>query len=155
MQSFDLVLIGTGAGEKVAWEALKAGMKVAIIDEGPFGGTCVNRGCIPSKMLIRSADVHELVDRAHLWGVNAEVRSIDWQKIVSEVAETVDGYSAGDLRRAQETENETAFTVPRSLHRREDSGRGRRGGPRRHRCHRRRQPSLRPGHRRASRARPS
>jgi len=110
MQNFDLVLIGTGAGEKVAWEALKAGMKVAIIDEGPFGGTCVNRGCIPSKMLIRSADVHELVNRAHLWGVNAQVESIDWQKIVSEVAETVDGYSAGDLRRAQETENETAFT---------------------------------------------
>jgi dihydrolipoamide dehydrogenase len=121
MQSFDLVLIGTGAGEHVSWAAVEAGMKVAVIEEGPYGGTCVNRGCIPSKMLIRSADVYELIHRAHLWGVNAEVTSIDWQKIVSQVFETVDGWSNDDLRRNEENPNVTNFrhrayfTGPRTL----------------------------------------
>ncbi|HEX5140594.1 MAG TPA: FAD-dependent oxidoreductase [Dehalococcoidia bacterium] len=109
MQTFDMVVIGTGAGEYASSAGANAGMKVALIDEGPYGGTCVNRGCIPSKMLIRSADVYELVQRAHLWGVNAEVRSIDWQKIVSQVFTTVDGWSADDLERNEENPNITNF----------------------------------------------
>jgi dihydrolipoamide dehydrogenase len=109
MQTFDMVVIGTGAGEYASSAAANAGMKVALIDEGPYGGTCVNRGCIPSKMLIRSADVYELVQRAHLWGVNAEVKSIDWQKIVSQVFTTVDGWSAEDLKRNEENPNITNF----------------------------------------------
>ena len=52
MQHFDLMVIGSGSGLEVSSEAVGLGLSVAIIEEGPFGGTCLNRGCIPSKMLI-------------------------------------------------------------------------------------------------------
>ncbi len=61
MQSFDLIVIGTGsAGKTVAQTARKAGKTVAIIDKQPFGGTCSQRGCDPKKVLVGAA---ELVDR--------------------------------------------------------------------------------------------
>ncbi|HEX5368769.1 MAG TPA: FAD-dependent oxidoreductase [Dehalococcoidia bacterium] len=109
MQTFDMILIGTGAGPTVAFAASAKGMKVAVVEEGPFGGVCVNRGCIPSKMLIRSADVADTVRRAHEWGIAAEIRGIDWQTIVSSVSETIDGWSADGERASQNDPNQTVF----------------------------------------------
>ncbi len=61
MQSFDLIVIGTGsAGKTVAQTVRKAGKTVAIVDKLPFGGTCSQRGCDPKKVLVGAA---ELVDR--------------------------------------------------------------------------------------------
>jgi len=52
MRNFDLIVIGSGSGLEVSADASDAGWNVAVIEEGPFGGTCLSRGCIPSKMLI-------------------------------------------------------------------------------------------------------
>ena len=52
MQRFDMIVIGSGSGLEVSSDAAALGLSVAIIEEGPFGGTCLNRNCIPSKMLI-------------------------------------------------------------------------------------------------------
>lgn len=90
MKTFDLLVIGSGAGLEVSSAAAEQGRTVAVIENGPFGGTCLNRGCIPSKMLIRSADVIELVRRAHLWGIRAEVLGVDWSYIVDRVTGTID-----------------------------------------------------------------
>ena len=56
MRTFDLIVIGSGSGLEVSSEAGDRGLSVAVVEHGPFGGTCLNRGCIPSKMLIYSAD---------------------------------------------------------------------------------------------------
>ncbi len=56
MEKYDLVVIGSGSGMVVVEEALSHGLKVALVDKGPTGGTCLNTGCIPSKMLIYAAD---------------------------------------------------------------------------------------------------
>ena len=57
MEKYDLVAIGTGVGTSVLSTALNLGLKCAIIEEGKFGGTCLTRGCIPSKILVYPADM--------------------------------------------------------------------------------------------------
>jgi dihydrolipoamide dehydrogenase len=90
MQTFDLMVIGTGSGLEVSSDAAAMGLSVAIVENGPFGGTCLNRGCIPSKMLIHCADVMETIHRASLFGINATVQGLDWQFIVRRATDTVD-----------------------------------------------------------------
>ena len=62
MQTFDLIVIGAGSGLNVSSAAADMGMKVAVVEKGPMGGTCLNRGCIPSKIIIHSADVAEIIN---------------------------------------------------------------------------------------------
>jgi mycothione reductase len=90
MQSFDLIVIGSGSGLEVSSEAADRGLSVAVVEHGPFGGTCLNRGCIPSKMLIHSADVMETIHRAKLFGITAQVSAVDWDSIVGRVANSID-----------------------------------------------------------------
>jgi mycothione reductase len=61
MQSFDLIVIGSGSGLEVSSEAAARALSLALVEHGPFSGTCLNGGCIPSKMLIHSADVMETI----------------------------------------------------------------------------------------------
>jgi pyruvate/2-oxoglutarate dehydrogenase complex dihydrolipoamide dehydrogenase (E3) component len=69
-QRFDAIIIGTGqAGPALAARLSGAGMKVAVIERGRFGGTCVNTGCIPTKTLIASAYAAHLARRAAEYGV--------------------------------------------------------------------------------------
>lgn len=90
MRSFDLIVIGSGSGLEVSAEAAHHGLSVAVVEHGPFGGTCLNRGCIPSKMLIHSADVMETIRRAELFGITAQVSAVDWDSIVKRVISTID-----------------------------------------------------------------
>ena len=90
MRSFDLIVIGSGSGLEVSAEAADRGLSVAVIESGPFGGTCLNRGCIPSKLLIHSADVMETIQRSELFGITAHVSAIDWDFIVKRASDTVD-----------------------------------------------------------------
>jgi mycothione reductase len=73
MQRFDMIVIGSGSSLEVSSEAAPLGLSVAIIEEGTFGGTCLNRGCIPSKMLIHCADVMDTIKSAHIFGIQATV----------------------------------------------------------------------------------
>ena len=91
MRTFDLIVVGSGAGLEVASEAADRGLSVAVVEHGPFGGTCLNRGCIPSKLLIHSADVMETIQRAQLFGIKAEVLAVDWDFIIKRASDTVDG----------------------------------------------------------------
>lgn len=74
-------------------EAASHGMKVAEIEKGALGGTCLNRGCIPSKMLLHSADVVETIKRAGLFGIRVNGYKVDFPSIVKRVTEQVDGDS--------------------------------------------------------------
>src|ERR671930_2798284 len=77
LQKFDLIVIGSGSGLDVANAAYQHGLKVAVIEKGKMGGTCLNRGCIPSKLLIDSADVAETIKSAHVFGLKVEGFSVD------------------------------------------------------------------------------
>src|SRR3989338_826070 len=90
MQSFDLIVIGAGSGLNVSSAAAERGMKVAIVEKGPMGGTCLNRGCIPSKILIESADVAEIIKKSKLFGINSKINSVDFKKITGRASRIVD-----------------------------------------------------------------
>ncbi|MEX2159716.1 MAG: mycothione reductase [Dehalococcoidia bacterium] len=109
MQTFDLIVIGSGSGLEVSSDAANRGQSVAVIESGLFGGTCLNRGCIPSKMLIHSADVAETIRRAGLFGIDAELRAIDWKFIIDRAANEVDGDARSIEQGNREHPNITVF----------------------------------------------
>ena len=83
MKSYDVIAIGSGAGAIISDEAASQGLKVALIDKGPLvGGTCLNWGCIPSKMLIYTADRIVEIEEAKKLGIEAEVKSINFHSIM-------------------------------------------------------------------------
>jgi dihydrolipoamide dehydrogenase len=77
---YDLIVIGGGSGLNVMSAAAARGLKVAIVEEGPLGGTCLNRGCIPSKILIHAADVIQNIKHASDFGVNVDGFSVDFER---------------------------------------------------------------------------
>ncbi len=106
---FDLIVIGSGSGLDVANAAYQQGLRVAIVEKGRMGGTCLNRGCIPSKLLIHSADVAEIIKRAHLFGITVNDFTVDFQKIVERVNNITDS-SSNQIRNAfEEIENPKLF----------------------------------------------
>ncbi|MHB0877738.1 MAG: dihydrolipoyl dehydrogenase family protein [Anaerolineae bacterium] len=86
---YDVLVIGTGAGAIVAERAQWAGQKVALVDRGPLGGTCLNVGCIPSKMLILPADRIIEARRAARLGVYLSVTGIDVKSIMERMRAVV------------------------------------------------------------------
>ena len=85
------------------------GLKVAIVEKGRMGGTCLNTGCIPSKLLIHSADVMETIKNAGTFGINIERVSVDYKKIVSRVNGIID-YDSDSIRGAfEEIDNPMLF----------------------------------------------
>jgi len=89
VEKFDVLIIGSGSGMNVASNAVGIGMKTAVVESGPMGGTCVNRGCIPSKMLIYPADVAVMIQEAKSVDVNATINSINFEKIMSRMHKSV------------------------------------------------------------------
>lgn len=91
IKHYDLIVIGGGSGLRVMSRAANDyGWKVALIEEGPLGGTCLNRGCIPSKILIHTADVIEEIRNAGKFGIEARVEHIDFPKIIARASSFVD-----------------------------------------------------------------
>ena len=89
MKKYDLVVIGSGCGAIISDEAVGHGQKVAVIDKGPLGGTCLNLGCIPSKMLIYAADRAVEIQEAGKLGIEAEIRSIDFASIMERMRKSI------------------------------------------------------------------
>ncbi len=110
-QQFDLIVIGSGAGMNVAARAAGQGMQVAVVDNGPLGGTCLNRGCIPSKVMLYPADVIRTIQDAHTIGVYATVEKVDFNLIMERTWKIVlDGRREMAYSVAQ-TENVTFFNT--------------------------------------------
>ena len=78
MKEYGLIVIGSGAGMNLVNLPLQRGEKVAVVEEGPLGGTCLNRGCIPSKMLIHAADVIREAEGAPRIGVRLKFEGVDF-----------------------------------------------------------------------------
>jgi len=81
MKEYDLIVIGSGAGLNVVSKARQKGMKVALVENGPMGGTCLNRGCIPSKILVTPAELVRTIADAKRMGIHARVESTDYRLV--------------------------------------------------------------------------
>ena len=80
---FDIIVIGSGPGSyAAAIRAAQVGMKTAIVEREHLGGICLNWGCIPTKALLRSAEVYDLFRRAKEVGLGAENVRFDAKAIV-------------------------------------------------------------------------
>jgi len=90
MKKYDLIVVGSGAGMIIVSRGIRAGMKVALVDHGPMGGTCLNSGCIPSKVLIYPADVIRTLEAARAVGIEARVEKIDFDIIMKRMHSVVD-----------------------------------------------------------------
>ncbi len=109
MQEFDLIVIGAGSGLDVAAGAADAGLKVAIVENGPLGGTCLNRGCIPSKMIIKSAEILDTIRRASEFGLKSSLTKIDLKKITTRASSLVDADAQAIEQGVKATSNQTLF----------------------------------------------
>ena len=105
----DLAIIGTGSGNSIPDDRFDA-KSIAIFEEGIYGGTCLNVGCIPTKMFVYAAEVAEIARTSARLGVHATVESVDWPAIVSRVFDRIDPISAGGKRyRVEDCPNITVF----------------------------------------------
>ncbi|KQB86613.1 mycothione reductase [Corynebacterium lowii] len=103
---YGLIVIGSGSGNSLPPEF--DDLSIAIVEESRFGGTCLNVGCIPTKMYVYAADLALDTRHAAELGVNAQVNSVEWPAIVSRVFEQrIDPISQGgeEYRRGPQTPN--------------------------------------------------
>lgn len=92
METYDIAIIGTGSGNTILDERY-AGKRAAICEQGTFGGTCLNVGCIPTKMFVYAAEVAAGVRGAARYGVDAHIDGVRWDEIVSRVFGRIDPIS--------------------------------------------------------------
>jgi mycothione reductase len=118
---FDLVVVGSGSGNALVTPEL-AGWRIAIVEQGVFGGTCLNRGCIPTKMLVYAAD---RVVESSSWdrvGLTGSPPRADWKSIQNRIFGRIDPISANgrEYRRVGSPnvtliEARAEFVAPRAL----------------------------------------
>ena len=120
MLHYDLAIIGSGSGNSVVSPDFDD-WQIAIIEAGTFGGTCLNVGCIPTKMYVYSADVADTIRHASRYGVDGHVDAVRWSDIRDRIFGRIDGISAsGREYRANGSntalyEAQARFTGPHSL----------------------------------------
>ena len=85
MVDFDVIVFGGGTGNTVASAAAAEGFETALIEKGPIGGLCLNRGCNPSKMLIQHATVADTIRDAGKFGIDARIEDVGFADLVREV----------------------------------------------------------------------
>ncbi|NJP39795.1 NAD(P)/FAD-dependent oxidoreductase [Oscillospiraceae bacterium HV4-5-C5C] len=90
MKHYDLILIGSGAGNIVLDAGLEQGLHCALIEKGKFGGTCLNRGCLPSKVLVTAANLLRDIKKAEAIGVHTEQARLDWPAVSRRVWQKID-----------------------------------------------------------------
>jgi dihydrolipoamide dehydrogenase len=106
---FDVLVIGGGTGNNVAAAAADAGLETALVEPGPLGGTCLNRGCNPSKMLIQAANAVGHVREAGRFHVDATYHGVDHAAVVDEMDELLSGVAEDMAARYREKGNLTLF----------------------------------------------
>src|SRR5438270_9723754 len=97
MPDFDLVVVGAGVGGyPSAIHAARLGAKVAIVEQGAWGGTCLNLGCIPTKALIHGVEVLKMVREADAFGVRVpDGVELDWNALQQRKQKMVGGLTNG------------------------------------------------------------
>lgn len=108
MRSFDLIIIGAGSGNSIIgpehdeWD-------IAMVERGLFGGTCLNVGCVPSKMLVYAAEVAEIARSGPALGVDTRVHGVDWPTIRDRVFGRIDPIASGGEEYRKGLDNVTVY----------------------------------------------
>ncbi len=96
MKSFDVIVLGSGPGGYVtAIRASQLGLKTAVIEKENLGGVCLNWGCIPTKALLKSAQVFDYIKHAEDYGITVNDFDKDFTKVVARSRSVADGMSKG------------------------------------------------------------
>ena len=90
METYDLVVIGSGAGLSVLNTGLQVGMNCVLVEDTKLGGTCLTRGCIPSKVLVHPADLIREAQHARKVGIHFNIEKIDWELISKRMWSQID-----------------------------------------------------------------
>jgi mycothione reductase len=106
---YDVVIIGTGSGNSILTPDFD-NKRVAIIEKDVFGGTCLNRGCIPTKMFVYAADVASHVRHASTYGVDAQINAVRWPDIVQRIFGRIDPIPPNGRAYRESSPNVTVFT---------------------------------------------
>ncbi len=94
--NYDLIIIGSGPGGYVAAiRAAQLGLKTAIVETESLGGICLNWGCIPTKALLKSAQVFEYINHAKDYGIKVNDASVDFSGVINRSRTVADGMSKG------------------------------------------------------------
>ncbi|MEE3038043.1 MAG: dihydrolipoyl dehydrogenase [Bacteroidota bacterium] len=94
--NFDVLVVGSGPGGYVtAIRASQLGLKTAIVEKESLGGVCLNWGCIPTKALLKSAQVFEYINHAEDFGINVKGAEANFQNVISRSRSVADGMSKG------------------------------------------------------------
>jgi mycothione reductase len=128
--AYDLVIVGAGSGNMLPAKEF-AGWRIAVVEGHKFGGTCLNRGCIPSKMLVYTADVAQVIRHADRFGLSAKWGGADWPAIRDRVFGRIDPVhdKAVAYRRGKGNDvflGEGRFVAPKVLRVGDDEVRGER-----------------------------
>ncbi|MTD13707.1 mycothione reductase [Nakamurella sp. YIM 132087] len=110
MQHFDLVIIGTGSGNSIPGPEFED-RSIAIVEDGAFGGTCLNVGCIPTKMFVHPAELADAARHGRDLNVTAHLDAVDWPGMRDRIFGRIDAIEAGgrQYRKGDETPNITVF----------------------------------------------
>ena len=93
---YDLIVIGSGPGGYVAAiRASQLGMKVGVVERAELGGICLNWGCIPTKALLKSANVFEYIQHANDYGINIKDASVDFDGMIKRSRDVAGSMSKG------------------------------------------------------------
>lgn len=105
----DLVIIGAGSGNTIVDDSF-GDLDVAIVEQDLFGGTCLNRGCIPSKMLAYTAEVAGTVRTAGRYDVDARLDGVRWPDVVDRVFDRLDPSAADGKNGREDSDFVTVYT---------------------------------------------
>lgn len=94
MPHYDLVIVGTGSGNSIL-DPRFADWKTAIVEKGVFGGTCLNVGCIPTKMFVHTADLAATPSLTSRFGVDEELLGVRWRDVRDRIFGRIDPIAAG------------------------------------------------------------
>tara|TARA_Y100000741_G_scaffold72651_1_gene52972 strand:- start:1047 stop:2393 length:1347 start_codon:yes stop_codon:yes gene_type:complete len=108
---YDLLIIGAGSGNSIIDER-HDDWNIAIIEPGDFGGTCLNRGCVPSKMFIHTADRAYMAQQNAPFGIKTKFISADWEKIRDRVFNRIDPITESGLNYRISLPNVTVYRSP-------------------------------------------
>jgi mycothione reductase len=108
VQHFDLCIIGTGSGNSIVDDRFDH-LAVALVEMGTFGGTCLNVGCIPSKMLVHPADLAASTVHATRLGVDLDLRGVRWREIRDRIFGRIDPMAADGRGYRLDSDNVTVF----------------------------------------------
>jgi mycothione reductase len=108
VQSFDLIIIGAGSGNSIIGPE-HDDWNIALVERGLFGGTCMNVGCIPSKMFVYAAELAELARQGPALGVDTRFVGADWVSIRDRVFGRIDPIAVAGEEYRQSLDNVTVF----------------------------------------------